>query len=301
MEISKLMMLIFFLLFSCENKNQEELNTDDDKRIIEITPKNFIDQLPVKLSENSGLIFYKDLFWSFNDSGGENVLFGFNGSGKIAIQIQLKNSENNDWEDIAQDKEFIYIGDFGNNNGARKNLNVLKISKSEITSESNQAIESEIIRFSFSDQQKFGFPPYSTPFDCEAITDIDGELNLFSKRWNDETTTVYRLPKTAGDYSLSPVDSFQVEGLITGADFNPESSILALSGYQDFKPILWLFYDVSKENIFGRKSFLIKMDSIAGAQTEGICFWGKDTLLISCESTFNYPAQVFFIDLKKLE
>lgn len=300
MGVSKLIILVYLLLISCKNQNQEELNIND-KQIIEIIPKNFIEQLSVNLSENSGLIFYKDLFWSFNDSGGENVLFGFTRSGEIAIQIQLKNAENNDWEDIAQDNEFIYIGDFGNNNGARKNLNVIKISKSEITSESNQTIESEIISFSFSDQEKFSFPPYSTPFDCEAVTDIDGELYLFSKRWNDETTTVYRLPKIAGNYSVVPLDSFQVEGLITGADFNPESSILALSGYHDFKPLLWLFYGVSKENIFGREKQLLKMDAIAGAQTEGVCFQGIDTLLISCESTFNYPAQVFFIDLKTLE
>jgi len=300
MEILKLIILIFFLLFSCENKDQEELNTDD-KRTIEIIPQKFIDQLPGKLSENSGLIIYKDLFWSFNDSGGENILFGFTRSGEITIQIQLENAENNDWEDIAQDDEFIYIGDFGNNNGARKDLKVLKISKSEITTESYQTIEPEIINFSFSDQKLFSFSPYSTPFDCESLTNIDGELYLFSKRWNDETTTVYNLLKTAGDYSITPVDSFQVEGLITGADFNPESSILALSGYHDFRPLLWLFYDVSKENLFGRESLLIKMDAIAGAQTEGICFLEKDTLLISCESTFNYPAQIFFIDLKTLE
>ena len=300
MEIIKLTILISLLLFSCGNQDPEELKTDKNQEV-KIVPKNFIEPLPGELIENSGLIFYNNLFWSFNDSGGENLLYGFNRSGEITIQIQLENAENRDWEDIAQDDDFIYIGDFGNNNGARKDLKVYKINKSEITTESYQIIESEIIRFSFSDQKQFSFSPRSTPFDCEAITNIDGELYLFSKRWNDENTTVYNLPKGAGDYTIEPIDSFEVKGLITGADFIPESSILALSGYHDFKPILWLFYNVSKENLYGGKSKLIKMDAIAGAQTEGVCFLNSDTLLISCESTFNFPAQVFMIDLKTLD
>jgi len=300
MEITKLLIMTFLLLFSCESQNTKKSDIED-KQVIETVPESFINQLPVTLAENSGIIYYNNLFWSFNDSGGENILFGFNRSGEITIQIQLENAENRDWEDIAQDDDFIYVGDFGNNNGGRKDLKVLKIGKSEITTESNQIIETEIIRFSFADQKQFNFSQLSTPFDCESLTNIDGELYLFSKRWNDETTKVYNLPKFAGEYKIEPLDSFQVEGLITGADFNSESSILALSGYHDFKPFIWLFYNVSKENLFGRESLLIKMDTIAGAQTEGICFLGKDSLLVSCESTFNYPAQIFLIDLKTLE
>lgn len=295
-----LIILNCLLIFSCESQNPEELNNGITSEI-ELVPENFIDKLPLQLAENSGLIYYKNLFWSFNDSGGENEIYGFNRAGEIIIEIQLNNAENIDWEDIAQDEEFIYVGDFGNNSGARKDLKVYKINKSDITAESQQAVQAEIIRFSFSNQNQFSFSPQTTPFDCESLTIIDQKIYLFTKNWENETTTVYNLPKTAGEYVIEPLDSFEVKGLITGADYNPEYSILALAGYHDFKPLVRLFKDVSKENLFGQENVFISLDSIAGAQTEGICFLGKDTLLISCESTFIFPAQVFMIDLKTLD
>ncbi len=300
MKAIKLIILFCPLLFACENQNSEGPN-NSITREIELVPDSFIAKLPRQLVENSGLIYFNDLLWSFNDSGGENEIYGFNTSGEIIIEVQLENAENIDWEDIAQDEEFIYIGDFGNNNGARKDLKVYKISKSDITAESQQSVQAEIIRFSYSDQNQFSFPPHTTPFDCESITIIERKIYLFTKNWENETTTVYNLPKTAGEYIIEPLDSFEVKGLITGADYNREHSILALAGYHDFKPLVRLFKNVSKENLFGQENVFISMDSIAGAQTEGICFLGNDTLLVSCESTFTFPAQVFMIDLKTLD
>jgi hypothetical protein len=294
-----LIILISSLIISCDNHNQEEQNGKIELEI-ELVPDSFISGLPGQLAENSGLIYFNNLLWSFNDSGGENVIYGFNRSGELIIEVLLDNAENNDWEDIAQDEEFIYVGDFGNNSGSRKDLKVYKISKSDITDESQQTVQAEIIGFSFSDQDQFSFLPQSTPYDCESVTIIEKEIYLFTKNWKDETTTVYNLPKTAGEYAIVPRDSFETKGLITGADFNPETSTLVLVGYHDYKPLLWLFENVSKENFFDRDNVLITMNSLIGAQTEGVCFLGSDTLLISCENTFNYQAQVFMVDLKKL-
>ena len=64
----------------------------------------------------------RDLFWGFNDSGGKNILYAFDRSGKIKMEIEIVNAGNDDWESITQDAKHIYIGDFGNNNGNRNNF-----------------------------------------------------------------------------------------------------------------------------------------------------------------------------------
>lgn len=297
-----LFVLIHLMVFiSCHNqdKNNSEISESiENPGSSQIHFQQFIPQMDPALNENSGLIFYDNLLWTFNDSGGESKIYGFDFSGNIKKEIELTGAVNVDWEEIAQDETHIYIGDFGNNNGARKNLKIYRINKKDIDQNLKQDIDWEIIQFDYANQKNFGYPPLTTPFDCEAMTELNDTLLLFSKDWEKLTTTVYKIPKNEGYFNLNPVDSFNVKGVITGADISPDKKILALIGYNNFKPLLWIFSEISAENIFGRTNHYIEFDSLQYAQTEGICFLGNDTLLISCEQTPVFDHQVFLIDLK---
>ncbi len=297
-----LFVLIHLMVFiSCKNQdnNNSEISvTKESNGSSQIHFQQFIPQMDPALDENSGLIFYDNLLWTFNDSGGENKIFGVDFSGNIKKEIELTGAVNIDWEEIAQDETHIYIGDFGNNNGSRKNLKIYRISKKDINQNPKQEIYWEIIQFEYANQEKFGYPPLTTPFDCEAMTELNDTLFLFSKDWEKLTTTVYKIPKNEGFFKVNPVDSFEVKGLITGADISPDKKKLALIGYNNFKPLLWIFSEVSPKNIFGGANHYFEFDSLQYAQTEGICFLGNDTLLVSCEQTPVFDHQVFLIDLK---
>lgn len=297
-----LLIFVIVLLNSCKTTNNEhDKDLAFEKKTIEVNPGIFISRLPDKLLEGSGLIFYDNLFWSLNDSGGDNIVFGFNREGKIQKEIEITNADNIDWEDITQDDTYIYIGDFGNNAGIREDLKVYKIRKSDLTAERRIQVNAEEIQFSYKNQTLFRFRPFGTEFDGEALAEFDNKLYLFTKNWINETTAVYELPKSLGEYNLEPIDSFNVAGLITGADFSPDKSKLALVGYHNFKPILRLFSKFSGDRFFSGERVFIEMDSITGAQTEGICFLGNDTLLISCERTGDFNQQVFYVDLKTID
>lgn len=296
-------LLVLLVLYNCKTdtvKGNSDSNMEEPAMHVQLKPDVFIPQLPYELSENSGMLVYSNLFWTFNDSGGRNVIYGFNAAGEIVKQVRIVNAENRDWEDIAQDDNSIYIGDFGNNNGVRKDLVVYKIEKADIEIGQVDEVSAKKIEFNFADQKSYHSRPQSSSFDCEAMAEYNGKLYVFTKDWENETTTVYNLPKSEGEHALQPLDSFQVEGLITGADFSPDQSKLALVGYHDFKPLLRIFSGITDEKVFGDKSSFIAMDSIAGAQTEGISFLGNDTLLVSCESTMHFPARVFVVDLNKI-
>lgn len=299
--ISLLVLLLFCNCKPGTEKGDKNPVEDIKSSSLQLNPGDYIPALPRELSENSGLLIYDNLLWTFNDSGGHNMIYGFNSSGEIVKRVKIGNAGNRDWEDIAQDKDYIYIGDFGNNNGTRKDLVVYKIRKNEIGAGTAVEADAERIEFRFANQQDFHSLPHSSAFDCEALAERNGILYIFTKDWKHEATTVYQLPKEEGEHALQPVDSFQVKGLITGADFSPDKSKLALLGYSSFKPLVRLFSGISDENVFGNESTFIAMDSIAGAQTEGICFLNNDTLLVSCESTNQFPEQVFMIDLKNLK
>lgn len=295
--LSMLFVLISFVFCSTENNGQPDaLGLQEKMTIVKGKPQSFIAEISMKVEESSGLILYNNLLWTFNDSGGENKLFGLNFSGETEREVVVENATNTDWEDIAQDDEHFYIGDFGNNGGARKDLKIYKIKKSDIDS-GNRVVADEI-KFAYREQTAFHYQAYQHSFDCEAITVFNGVLTIFTKNWVDQTTSVYHIPKTEGEYNVSLSDTFNVNGLVTGADVSPDRNTLALIGYKDFKPIVWIFSEITEKSFFKGKITYMELDEIFSAQTEGICFKGNDSLLISCERTNTHLQQIFLIDLK---
>ncbi|MCD6354951.1 MAG: hypothetical protein J7L95_05320 [Prolixibacteraceae bacterium] len=294
---------ILLLVLSCKTQGRKQsgkLQVPQKTVSIKVKPQQFIGKLPDKLDECSGIIFFDNLFWTFNDSGGDNILFAINRRGKIEKKIEIKDARNVDWEDIAQDKKYIYIGDVGNNNGVRNNQQIYKIKKRNIGKKKKQSVNASRIKIEYQDQKSFDFQPKNTPFDCEAIIEWKGWLYLFTKDWKTLTTTVYKVSRKAGNYKMLPVEKFNVSTLITGADVSPDKTQLALVGYKNYKPVLWLFSTIQPGNFFEGAKKHIEMDEIFDAQTEGICFLGNDTLLISCEKTKTFNQQVFMIDLKNI-
>lgn len=182
------------------------------------------------ISETSGLIYIENRIITHNDSGGMNALYEINkADGEIVRTVTINGVTNVDWEDICQDDQYIYIGDFGNNNGNRTNLVVYKVLKSDYLSSDN--VNAETIEFDYADQNDFTSAPNNTNFDAEALISYGDDLYIFTKNWIDERTNIYKLPKVAGKYSVEKIDEFDAKGLVTGGTFNPLANKVVLTGY----------------------------------------------------------------------
>lgn len=293
--------VILLLFFSCNQTKNKKTERQLIPKQDTLTPQQFIPKLDGKLVEQSGLIFYDKLFWSFNDSGGKNAIYGFNQNGEIKKEVELGKARNHDWESITQDNKSIYIGDFGNNMGSRKNLCIYKIKKKDIKDKKDQKVKAKKIKLAYALQNRFLNVNHNTSFDCEAMIEFDGNLYIFSKDWKTHRSTVYKIPKKPGDYTLHPIDTFNVNGLITGADISPNQKHLALVGYKNYTAFIWLFSNFSDDNFFKGSSQYFFLNKISNAQTEGICFYDNNTLLVSCEKTKLYNQQVFSFDISDIK
>lgn len=223
----------FMQCISFVDQGQNTTNRPDTTYITE--PQIVINKLPGKLHESSGLVYFNDLVWTINDSGGDHAIYGFNlYTGQIEQHITISNATNHDWEALADDEEYMYIGDFGNNWGNRRDLKIYKILKSGISETGNTVIDAEKIEFSYPGQSEFRYGLKQTPFDCEAFTSFGNKLYLFSKDWENYSTVVHALPKNPGVYCAEIVDTFSVNGLITGADISSGKPHLVLIGYKDY-------------------------------------------------------------------
>ncbi|MBI9034710.1 MAG: hypothetical protein JEZ03_09600, partial [Bacteroidales bacterium] len=204
-------------------------------------------QLADELNENSGLIHFRNQLLTMNDSGGEAKLFVLNKeTGNIEQSIQISNATNVDWEELAQDNQYIYIGDFGNNYGNRTDLKVYKVNKNDIPTSGNASITADIINFSYADQLNLG----DSDYDCEACFVENEYIVLFSKSWVTANTRVYHLPKVPGNYELNVVDQYDIDGFITAADINDQRNTAVLLGYKDYNPFMWILYDFQNASYF---------------------------------------------------
>ena len=179
-------------------------------------------KLPKKIDETSGLEFFKGHFVTHNDSGGKSKLYSFTSEGDFLKSYKIKGATNIDWEELTADNNYIYICDTGNNYGTRKDLKIYKIDKDFILKDS--------ILISYENQKSFK-RKRKNRYDAEAVASVDSVLLLFSKDRKKLSTQVYFIPKEAKSYILKPIAEFQVEALVTAADYDPISKTLALTSY----------------------------------------------------------------------
>lgn len=226
------------------------------------------------LEESSGLIYLNQKLLTFNDSGGEPAIYEVDSTnGNIIRTVVLTNATNIDWEGICFDDDYIYVADIGNNAGSRTNLRVYRVLISDFFTTATDSIQADVISFNYADQSSFIPSLYTTNFDAEAIISVDTNLFIFTKNWGNQRSTIYPLSKNPGTYSLTKIDSFNAQGLITGASYLTNSSKIMLTGYALNSPFVielsgYSFPSfsngiVQKTNLIAPSGYSTQIESIA--------------------------------------
>ena len=269
----------------------------------------YITGLPGKIKETSGLLYFNGQLWTHNDSGNLPEIYQIDSAnGSILRTVVIRNSVNKDWESMAQDDSNMYIGDFGNNSGDRKDLKILKIAKSDLFNPAKDTVDASYIHFFYSDQTDFDPAFNNNDFDCEAFFFQNDSLHLFSKDWADLQTRHYVVAAKPGRYKARFVEKFLADGLITDASINLKGNIVLL-GYKNtsgrsYICFAWLFSGYNGSGFFSGKRRRIELGSALHlGQTEGIALKNDNTGWISSESIqsgwFNEPAKLFMFDFGK--
>ena len=282
-------LLVGLILFGCSNKEIDSAEIDSAEIVSKIV-------LPKIINETSGLEFYNNNFITHNDSGGEPSLYVFNEMGEVIETIGLNKNpdfeiENNDWEDITNDNEYLFVADTGNNFGNRDNLNIIRVSKG------TDFMVDGIIEISYSDQESF-FPRPKHKYDAEAIIVIEDKIALFSKDRENLNTDLYLVNKNQnGSQILTSEVSYDVNTLITGGDYDEDRNLLALVSYNsNGNQYLILFKNFELNNLENNtfKKFKIPLEQ---AQIEAVKIIDEKTFWVTSEdegvgSPFMYKIQV---------
>ncbi len=310
----KLILLLFALIFQnksfaqkgCTDPSASNFNIqakENDGSCIytnsSINPLKSLN-LSSELNETSGLIFWNSNLLTHNDDNDTKIHSINPENGNTLQKTNIKGVQNIDWEDIAQDSFYFYLGDFGNNvAGNRTNLRIYKIKKDSF----KQNVVADTIHFSYSNQTNFnGLPNNETDFDCEAFIVTDREIILFTKQWTSQKTSIYVLNKEKGRHVAQLINTLNVNGLITGATFIPSKKTIALCGYsKTLQPFFYLIYDL-KDTAFTKANKRKIEISLPFHQIEGIASQNGLLFYVSNEAysfstLINTPQKLHHFDL----
>ena len=279
------MTLPFFMLLLMTIPFSADAQKPAGKWDREIQP-SVVCTLPKEVDETSGLIFWRHSLWTHNDSGGKPVIYRLDPlTGKLLQRITLKNATNRDWEDISQDRKYIYVGDIGNNSGNRHDLCIYKVKKSDVPRQGDAKLAATKIAYAYPDYKGPVKNRKHNNFDCEALMASGDSLYLFSKDWQDQRSRLYALPKKPGKYTARKVSQYNVRGLVTGADKQPETGMVLLVGYTrgNWVPFVMVLSGYKGHDFFSGKKERVRLKKAKATQTEGVAFGGGNRVYLSSE------------------
>ncbi len=273
-----LLSLFACILSSCHESNQNiDTTIQYDTAKLEVVHAEW----PIEVKETSGLIEIDGSLWTHNDSGSEPHIYKMNQErDDVEKKVIISGVDNQDWEEMCQDSSHVYIAEFGNNLGSRKNLEIYKVSKSDIAK--SDTVQVEKIQFHYPEQSVFP-DSYEHNFDAEAFLAIGDSLYIYTKNWLNKRCDIYALPKVPGTYAAQWKSSFDTEGVITGATMNTSQDKVVLLGYNfnklsnTFSPFVWSFSNFEGADIFSGKAKRHNLDVLRQAEaiswTTGSDYW----------------------------
>lgn len=274
------------------------------------TLENLVDLSAETLAENSGLSLFNQSLWAINDGGNGTLIYEIDTLGNVLREVFVEGVNDVDWEALTQNESHLFIGDFGNNSGSRQDLSIIKINKSELLNNLNDTVSGQTLFFEYSDQVDFSGPSNAHNYDCEAFVCTGDSLYLFSKNWQNQEVRKYAIPiDWEGVYTAIVSESYDVDGLITDAAFDPIDSNIILLGYYDlgqgiYNSFVWMLWDYSAGNIFnGNKRRFEIGNMLTLGQTEGISLKASSAQgYVSSEqisSVITIPPKLFAFDFEQ--
>lgn len=239
-------------------------------------PVSPVGRLAKEVEGTSSLFFLDGQLWTCNDHGRLCLHALDTLTGRITSTVDLGVSVY-DLEEVTQDDRYLYFGDFGDNNGVRSDLRILRLAKSDFR---KGRYRFDTIRFSYPDRAS---GTLARNFDCEAFAVVGDSLCLFTKQWISQGSTCYLLPKKPGRHVARRGVSFSSRGLVTSACYLADSRRLVLLGYNlTLQPFICILEDFDGNGFGSGRRMLL--DLSLGTQAEGIASRDGKTFFLTNEA-----------------
>ena len=250
------------------------------------------------LQETSGLTFLHDKLYTINDGGNTSEIFEINPKTGGILQKIPVDFPNKDWEAIATDGKNIFIGEFGNNAGSRKDLKIYQWDILE-----NKPEVSRSIAFQYWAQTDFSKQYFNHDYDAEAMIFLENNIHLFTKDWKSKNVSHYIINLENREVQhLVALESFPTGFVVTDAAYFENK--LYLVGYTRKARVYMMVFENNKGLFFGGnyKKYCLG-SALSVGQIEGIAV-NKNGIYFSNENfrklIFKSRQSLYFVPFSEL-
>ena len=248
---------------------------------------NVLFSFPERHNEVSGLVYDSEYKWFFalEDKGNPAELYVFDTKGSPVKTLAVAGTENTDWEELAADnRNNLYIGNFGNNANKRKDLAIYKIDASEKEQAAAVGV-AQTTTFYYPEQVKFPPSKKELLYDCEAFIATEDAFYLFTKNRSkgfDGSFYIYKVPNRPGHFKAQRIQTLKTCGnyrecAITGAALSPDGKRVAVLTHTK----LFLLSFPEKDAFFQDAVTTVELHH--NSQKEAVTFLDETTLFIADE------------------
>ncbi|MEO8572425.1 MAG: hypothetical protein ABI481_00525 [Pyrinomonadaceae bacterium] len=193
------------------------------------------------LKESSGLTASEcqDVLWTHNDGGNGPFIFAVSPEGKHLGTWRVENAENIDWESIATFKDsagkcFLIIGDIGDNDEVRTQLQVYRVPEPTPSAETARSNIANPMRTEPAQSMKFSYPAGSNNAETILVYPWTGIIYVVTKKKNGPAGVFRMKPEFGSDAVVrsEKVADISVrskhEGLLTDGSISPDGKRVIL-------------------------------------------------------------------------
>lgn len=199
-----------------------------------------------EVSESSGLVSSRttpELYWTHNDSGDGPFLYAFDSQGAHKGVWRVTGATARDWEDLATGPgpergiHYLYIGDIGDNPGARPELRIYRVAEPVITPADATSRKANPIATKDPEVIRLRYPDGRHDAEALLVHPVSGNIYIVIKvPFGNPVIYEARAPlSTAEVITMVRVAEIRLPaffgGLITGGDISPDGSRVALCDY----------------------------------------------------------------------
>jgi hypothetical protein len=219
-----------------------------------------------RITESSGLArstYARNLVWTHNDSGSDNVLYAVGKNGATKATVVLSEAQSRDWEDIASGPDHtLWVGDIGNNKKTRTTVQVYKFTEPEAL---QSTMTAPVTRYDFA------YPDGNQNAEAILVHPVTGRLYIVSK--SQDGGHVYAAPATLSTTAVNTLTRLNaVPEKVTAASFTPDGSAYVLGNYST----AWIYRDFTTPVVQLAKPSLKQGESLEVTRSGHAIFMGSE-------------------------
>jgi hypothetical protein len=246
------------------------------------------------IKESSGLSASEcqDVLWTHNDSGNDALIYAMSTEGKHLGTWRVGGAQNVDWESVATYKNpdgkcFLLLGDIGDNDGTRTEVELYRIPEPAASTETVGSDSVDPLPTESAETMKFSYPDGSNDAETVLVHPWTGDIYIVTKE-KSGPAGVFRLKPAFGtgpavmsekvaDVSVPSTP----EGHLTGGSMSPDGRRVMLCDLQGGYELVLPEGVVDPDAIWQQEAMTVDLGD--RKQGEGVSY-GRDGLSLFASS-----------------